>query len=151
MESSPNDTAQRDAWERQADRTRAKLIITLGELDRRRHELVDVRKMLARHKTELALVLGTTALVAVAAAAWAVRRRATRSRRLSSHRIDALQRAWAHPEWVAPKSRGLWYELGRRVALTAAESIVVRALERVLERPAPAAPPRTPQLATPSP
>jgi hypothetical protein len=150
MESSPNDAAQRDVWEQQADNTRAKLVITLGELDRRRHELFDVRKMLARHKKEIALVVGAAALVTLAAAAFVARRKAARPRRLRRHRITALQRAWAHPELVAPKSRGFWYELGRRVALTAAESIGVKALERLLEQPATAAHPPTPELATPS-
>jgi len=132
MKTSPKDDTQRDELEHQANIARTKLVVTLGELDRRSQDLFDVKKMVGRHKKELAILAATAALVTIAAAVFLVRRRASRARRLRSQRVDALRRAWEHPEWIAPKSRGFGSELGRRLAMTAAEAVGGRALERVL-------------------
>jgi hypothetical protein len=132
MKTSPKNESQRDELEYQANVARTKLVVTLGELDRRGHELFDVKKMVRRHRKGLALLAATAALVTLAAAVFVARRRASRPRRLRSQRVDALRRAWAHPEWIAPKHRSFGSELGRRLAMTAAEAVGSRAIERVL-------------------
>jgi hypothetical protein len=132
MKTSPKDDSHRDDLEHQADIARTKLVVTLGELDRRSHELFDVKKIIGRHKKQLAILAATAALVTVATALFLVRRRAKQARRLRSERVDALRRAWDHPQWLAPKRRSFGSELGRRLAMTAAEAVGARALERVL-------------------
>jgi len=53
------------ALQRDIERIRGDLASTVGELDRRRHELLDVRGQLRRHPVPIALVMA--ALLAVAA------------------------------------------------------------------------------------
>jgi hypothetical protein len=132
MNTSPKDDSQRDELEHRADVARTKLVVTLGELDRRGHELLDVRKMIGRHSKQLALLAATAALVTIAATVFIVRRRSSRPRRLRTERLEAVQRVWQHPEWLAPKRRSFSAEITRKLALTAIEAVGVRALERVV-------------------
>jgi hypothetical protein len=140
MKSPPNDDTQRDAWEHQANVTRTKLVVTLGELDRRSHELFDVKKILFRHRKQLALVAATIGFATVAATIFLSRRRASRPKRLRGERLEALQRVWEHPQWLAPKKRSFGAEVGRKLAMAAIEAAGVRAIERFVNAP-PAAQP----------
>jgi hypothetical protein len=138
--SGPEDPGQREDWEHEADAARTRLVVTLGELDRRGRHLFDTRAIIAEHRRAIGIVIAATALVAAAAVFIVARRRASRPRRVRKQRVEALQRIWQHPEWVAPKRPNMWFELGRRLSLTAVESVGTRALERLLDAPQGASP-----------
>ncbi len=112
--------------EARADVARTSLFVTLEELDRRRHEALDVRHQLRAH---LGAVLATTALglvVATVAVAFVVRRAVSTRARRRSERWQMLQRAWRHPERVARErpSVSFWWPIGRSVLLGLASRAV---------------------------
>lgn len=111
--------ADREQVEHTADRIRGELLLTLGELERRRALAMNVPYQLMRHR-ELLLVGGGVVLMLVGAgvgvAIWRVRHR---EELLAKKRREALRRAWRHPERLAAsaKSRPLSVELGRKLVL----------------------------------
>ncbi len=112
---------------------RGELDVLLDELDRRRHDLLDVRLQLRRHAVGTALT--TLALVGTAAggvwlSAWRHRRQQRPSARAGRLR-EALSRMTEHPERVAagPTMTG-------RILTAAASAAVASLVRKVLEHAA---------------
>jgi hypothetical protein len=107
---------QAEALQRDIERLRGDLANTVGELDRRRHALLDVRGQLRRHP--LPIALAAAALLALAAGGIAlVVTRQRRRQRLPARleRLhDALQRMVAKPNRVATDPG-----VGRKIAAAA--------------------------------
>jgi hypothetical protein len=130
--------ASRQNLEEEANLTRAKLLGTIGELDRRRHELFDIRLQLRRHADDLLSIAGGLVFGVAATAAVLVVRERRRERRLREARLHALGRLWRHPERVAP--RGSIVGTIVRMALVALASMATttvgtRQIERLRRRP----------------
>jgi hypothetical protein len=110
------------------DRLRGELGRLISELDRRRHEALDVRLQLRRHPLAAAVAVSAAALVLGGLVAVAVRRR--RRRRSPLHRArevrGALGRLLDHPDRVAAEAR-----VTDRI-LAAAGVVVATALTRRL-------------------
>jgi hypothetical protein len=109
----------REQVERTADRIRDELLLTLEELDRRRHRALDVRYQASRHRDLLIGAAITAAVltgVGLGVAMWRARHR---ERILARHRLKALKRAWKHPNRVASSAdeRPLPVELGRKLVI----------------------------------
>lgn len=130
----------RDDLEREANRTRARLLDTLEALDQRRHDVTDdPRAFLVERLGDHSKVTAgaTSALVFGAAGAlgWSVYRLATRDRRRRQERWNALRRFWAHPELVArrsPPQGTLAEQLGRKLLTSAIGWIGVELARRSL-------------------
>ena len=123
--------------EREIEVVRDDLGKVAGELDRRRHELFDVRRQLARHPLAIALIAGAAIGIAAAGIALATSRRRRRYHDVAGRFgrvLEAIRRMSRHPERVARPTPSA----GRRIATaggTAAASILARRLtEHLLER-----------------
>jgi hypothetical protein len=122
----------RTELELEAKRAERRLLATLEKVDHRRHRIVEEVERFPRRL--LASLVAAGAVVGVIAAALAVRRRRASAPPSYGMRLDALQRAWTHPDWVASNGRrsgggGLVKHLGV-TALSAAASILVTHLAR---------------------
>lgn len=133
---------EREQVERTADRIRDELMLTLEELDRRRHAAFDVRHQLEDHR-ELLIRAGLAA--AGVAAVWtgfALYRARHRDRYLAKKRRDALRRAWKHPDRIASQAEvaPLPVELGRKLVLIFGTALATSLAKRSVET---LVPPRT--------
>jgi hypothetical protein len=117
--------------EAEVDRVRDELTSLVAELDRRRHELFDVKLQVRRHAGPVALSL--LAIGATAAGAMALRvRRARRARALPARgrRIGrAVGRLLEQPERVAVEPTVL-----ERIAAAAGSAAAVYLVKMVLDR-----------------
>ena len=107
----------------------------LAELDRRRHQLFDVRAQLRRHAlgvTLTAVAFATTAAAGVYLGVWRQRRRARLTARAGRLR-HAIARMTEHPERVAaePTIPG---KIVAAAASAAAAALVKKLLERGVQR-----------------
>jgi len=118
---------------------RSRLDRSLAELDRRRHELTDVRLQVRRHPL-VAVAAGVTVLAlvgGVAYAVWASRQRnkpVSKARRLKhalSRMIDQPQKV-AKPEPTVPEK--ILGAVGVTVATMVAKKLMERALDSVSRR-----------------
>lgn len=130
--------ADRDHLEAEANVARARLARTLEALDRRRHDLVDVRLQLHAHARGVAIAAALGVAGLSVAVAFAVRR----ARRLSESRPRArwalLRRMWRRPEQLARPPRAPFFtELARRVALGALTALATGLVRHALARSAP--------------
>ncbi len=122
--------------EREIETLRSDLTGVLGELDLRRHELLDWRLQLRRHRGALAIGLGAIALVVAGSVALGIARRRQRERLMArAGRLRlALARAVAHPDLVARPEP----TVGKKVlaaGLSAAAGVVARSLaSRAMQR-----------------
>jgi hypothetical protein len=109
----------------------------VDELDRRRHEALDVRLQVRRHPLVAAALVGGVAFLVGGAIAVAVRRRSrmrtTRERARNVRR--ALGRMARHPDEFA-RDPGMLEKIAVAVATAAASMVVRRALDRSMGRPA---------------
>jgi hypothetical protein len=110
---------------------RSELDGLLGELDRRRHDAVDVGLQLRRHAMGAALTI--VALAATAAGSvWLGRWRRRRRNRLGARagRVrHALARMTAHPERVAAEPTAV-----QKIAVAAANAALAGVIRKLLER-----------------
>lgn len=109
----------REQVERTADRIRDELMLTLEELDRRRHRTLDVQYQAMRHKDLIVGAAITAAVltgVGVGIAMWRARHR---EQILARHRLRALKRAWEHPDRLASSAeeRPLGVQMGRKLVM----------------------------------
>ncbi|MFL5350098.1 MAG: hypothetical protein ACJ8AT_35420 [Hyalangium sp.] len=112
-------TDDREQVERTADRIRDELLLTLEELDRRRHRTLDVHYQAARHRDLIVGAAITAAVltgVGVGIAMWRARHR---EQILARHRLRALKRAWEHPDRLASSAeeRPLGVQMGRKLVM----------------------------------
>ena len=120
----------RDEAERLADRLRDELLLTLRELDRRRHQAFDFQAQLALHRQQLMTVGGIFAGglgLVLGALSW--RAHYNRSAKVKRRRrLEGLQRAWHHPERLAreKKQPSVPAQLLNRAAVTLAVSFGVQ-------------------------
>jgi hypothetical protein len=138
---------EREELESRADYVRSRLMTTLGELDRRRHEIFDVRLQLRRHARELALVGAGLGLVALSGILTAVNARRIRRANMQRARFRALVRFWEHPDRIASRAKEKPFYL--RVLEKVAMSVVTVAIGQLTHRIAKALPeptPRAPKL-----
>ena len=125
---------ERERLEREANLVRAKLATTLDVLDRRGHDMVDVKLQVKRHVVPLAVVAGTVALGVVSVFGYAVFRLATRAerKRLERRRIPA--RVWNHPERVAQvQKRPILVEIGRKLLVSTATLLGMSLIRRAIQ------------------
>ena len=115
--------------ERDVQEIRVEMNGLVGELDRRRHELLDWRLQLRKHA--LALTIGVGGLVCVVSglAAIAAARKHRRQRLVAKIELfrRAISRMVEHPELVARPQRGLG-----TAALSAAASALIGASARAI-------------------
>ncbi|ADO68752.1 hypothetical protein [Stigmatella aurantiaca] len=109
----------REQVEHTADRIRDELLLTLGELERRRERVMDVRYQASQHQG-LLIGMGIAAVtlvgVGVGIGVWRARHR---DQLLARKRRMALQRAWHHPDRLATRTEHspLSVELGRKLVV----------------------------------
>jgi hypothetical protein len=110
---------------------RDELDVLLGELDRRRHEVLDVPLQLRRHALGAGLTILAFTLAAVGSvglATWRRRRRA-RVRARASGLSQAIARMTEHPERVAAEPT-----IPARIVTAAASAAVAALVKKLLER-----------------
>ncbi|MBI2390553.1 MAG: hypothetical protein HYV09_13265 [Deltaproteobacteria bacterium] len=140
------DDRARELLERSANRTRERLVDTLAALDHRRHEVTDhptdlVKYELHEHATAVAIAASSIILGIGGVIGLSVYRLATRDRRRSEERWDALRRVWKHPERIArrnPPKGSLASDLGRKVLMSALTYVAIEMTKRTLQRVLPA-------------
>jgi hypothetical protein len=98
-----DDAESTERLEREVEDLRENLTGIVGELDRRRHEILDWRFQLQRNRLVLALAVGSLALVTTGVVAAEVRRRKSRNRPMAKARRfrDAVSRMIERPDQVA--------------------------------------------------
>ena len=96
--------------ETEIEHLRNRLDRSLSELDRRRHDLMDVKLQMKRHPQVL-MIAGGVMLLLFGGVAWSVynsRQHGLAARRARKYK-GAMRRAIDHPEHVARRSEpGLW-------------------------------------------
>lgn len=116
---------------------RGELGTLVAELDRRRHEALDLGLQVRRHPAVVAVVAGLAAIAVGGLIAFAVRSR--RERRRPTVRAREARRALArlleHPERVASPEPNLPGKVARALAVAAASTLAKRLVERAV-RPA---------------
>ena len=116
--------------EREIEDVRSRLDKSLAELDRRRHELLDVKLQVRKHPEVLWIAGGALALIA-GGVILASRRRdrpMAKARRLRK----ATERAIDHPEKVARGEAPIWEKIVASVGTTVAVAVTKRLLDRAL-------------------
>jgi hypothetical protein len=110
---------------RRADEVRFKLLRTVEQLDRRRHELFDLRRQLQRHSRQLAAAAGVLLLLTVGGVAIAGHRIATSAERRRRARWQLARELWRHPDrMIRAERRSFFGELVRLVLLTVLSAAV---------------------------
>lgn len=118
---------------------RAELGSLVSELDRRRHELVDVRLQLRRHPGVVLAAAGVAALLLGGAVAVSVRNRRRRARpafraqearRALARLLDHPHRVAAEPSMGVKIATAVGVAAGSAVARRLAERLVTQALPR---------------------
>ncbi len=119
---------------------RGELGTLVAELDRRRHEALDLGLQVRRHPAVVAVVAGLAAIAVGGLIAFAVRSR--RERRRPTVRAREARRALArlleHPERVASSEPSLPGKVARALAVAAASTLAKRLVERAVQPARPA-------------
>jgi hypothetical protein len=112
---------------------RTRLDRSLSELDRRRHELMDVKLQLRRHPEALA-VAGGVALLLIGGVAYAIYRSRKRDQPLQrAHRFRiAVGRAADNPQRVVRSEPGVGQKILGAVATTVAVAVTKKLIERAI-------------------
>lgn len=112
----------------------------VAELDRRRHEALDLRLQVKRHPVLVATVVTVAALLVGGAIALVVRE--ARDRRRPTRRArdvkDAFARLLEHPREVASQP-----SIGNKIATAVGVAVVTTLAKRLLDRSVPPATPRS--------
>jgi len=130
-------TDPQDQAEKTADRLRDEFLVTLRELDRRRHRAMDVRTLMHdNRRVLLAAGAGLTALVVVIVAASVALSNSRRSR-MGERRMRAARRAWENPDRIASRAVigppvGILVTLLKVAAVAAGAQLLRRTMKRAL-------------------
>jgi hypothetical protein len=124
--------------EGEIDSARSRLDKGLAELDRRRHELTDVKLQLSRHPEVLVIAGGVLLLAAAGVTVAVVRARRREQPAQKAKRLQiAFGRAVDHPEKVARGDAPAWEKILASVGTTIAVSLTKRLLDRAFSSPRP--------------
>ena len=132
------EATDRHSLEAQADEVRAQLATTLERLERKRHDLVhlaDVPAQIEEHAVPIAAGAAVALVVAGALVSWAVVRVVHAPERRRHERIEALRRAWQHPERVGRQRVGFVSGLVRKVATGLVTTLAMQLAKRALQNP----------------
>jgi hypothetical protein len=136
----------RDELAREANQVRTKLLRTVEQLDRRRHEALDLRVQVQRHMRQLALFGGVILLGTCAAMVLVASRISSAVERRRRNRWRLARGVWTHPERVlrAERRTSILGAILRPLLLGLANLVLVLPARRVVSRlllraPAPAA------------
>jgi hypothetical protein len=129
--------AAREQAERAADRIRSELLVTLQELDRRRHRAFDLKYQAEKHFTLVVVVAGCAAAAAGMAVAISLTRARTHRESLLGARLRELMRAWEAPHPAARSAApGVSAAAARKLvtvlAVTLATQFARRSAQRLL-------------------
>jgi hypothetical protein len=132
----------RDELAREANQVRTKLLRTVEQLDRRRHEALDLRTQVQRHVRQLAVVGGAILLGTCAAMVLVAHRMSTAPERRRRNRWRLARSVWRHPERSlrADRRTSFLAALVRPLLLALANAIVIFPARRWLTRALPASP-----------
>lgn len=124
--------------EQTADRLRDEFLVTLRELDRRRHRAMDVRGLIRENRRVLiAAGAGLVAVVIVIIGASVALSR-SRQARLPERRVRRVRRAWESPDRLAtraedvPRPLGILLTLLKVAVVAAGTQLIRRAVQRAL-------------------
>jgi hypothetical protein len=110
---------------RRADEVRFKLLCTVEQLDRRRHELFDLRQQLERHAAQLVGAAGLLLAATLGVVAVVAHRIATAAERRRRRRWHLARAMWRHPDrMIRAQRRSLFGETMRSVLLILASAAV---------------------------
>jgi hypothetical protein len=127
----------------QANATRNRLLKTVEELDRKRHDVLDVKKQVKEHIAPIAvtggvIVVGLSSLIGLA-----IFRALHAAERKRAERKKMLFRLWNHPERAARKQPTSFFgQLLRSVALGLASTVIMIPARRAIAGIVDAADPR---------
>src|SRR5437899_1202460 len=93
--------------ERKANVARARLLGVIDELDRRRHEILDLKLQLKKHASDVVSAAGGLLFGIGATVAVTLYRQSRYQRRVRQERLRALVRLWRHPETIAVRGSAL--------------------------------------------
>jgi hypothetical protein len=130
------DGRSRDELAREANLARSKLLRTVEQLDRRRQEILDVRRQVRKHLGMLVVVSGLFLIATGGTALISVQRIASGAARRRRERWTLARQAWKRPGRVLRAERlSFPLEVTRSVLLALATSLLslpVRRLARAL-------------------
>lgn len=127
------------------DHLRTRLDRSLAELDRRRHELMDVKLQMRRHPQVL-MIAGGVMLLIFGGVAYSVynSRQHGRAIRKANQYKGAMRRVADHPEYVARKTKvepgaveKILGAVGTTVAVALAKKLIERTINAVPQQPPP--------------
>jgi hypothetical protein len=122
--------------EQTADRLRNEFLVTLRELDRRRHRAMDVRGLMRDNRRVLIAAGAGLAAVILVVVGTTVALSRSRRARLPSRRMQGMRRAWEHPDRLAsrPETRplGLLSSLLKIAVVAAGSQLIRRTVQRAL-------------------
>jgi hypothetical protein len=128
-----HDGKSRDELAREANEVRSKLLRTVEQLDRRRHDVFDVRLQLQRHLRQLAVFGGVLVLATAGTVALVVHRLTSASQRRRRNRWRLAKRLWRHPErTIRAERRSFFEEVARSILLAVASTAVTLPARRAV-------------------
>jgi len=125
----------REALEREAGQARARLLHRIDVLERRRHEVMDVKHQVETHIVPVAASGAIVVAGAGAVLALVINHAIDSRRHRGRERMRAFQRIWQHPERAGRyQPRSAFAEIGRKVLVAAASFVAVELTKRGVRR-----------------
>jgi hypothetical protein len=126
------------ALERRADELRDRLVHTIDMIEKRAHEVTNVRLQLGRHAGLVRTLSSVGIALFASGVAYEIYRFRTRHQRHRRQRLRALARIWRHPDRIAAaEERGFFPELFRRVALGSITFFAIEMAKRSMRHAVP--------------
>jgi hypothetical protein len=127
----------------QANATRSRLLRTVEQLDRKRHDVLDVKKQIKEHVAPVAVTGGLIVVGLGAFVGLAIFRALHAAERRRAERKKMIFRLWNHPERAARKQPTSFLgQLFRSVALGVLSAVIMLPARRALAGILDAADPR---------